>query len=270
LEGRFNVSEGLTAQGQPLTVPADLLQDEINLMPRAVFDTSPQAADTVPKTSIGALHDGDYGTYFQPVTGREHLMLFHFTEPVAPTSLLLDTSDASIDSVRVRLGSSPSSLKDATEGSAVGRSITLSGEQGRYVEVRIRLSQGVLRIAELQLLSSRKRVVFTALPREQYRLLYGALPPITVVPPYMRDELTDTVTEALLGPPENITLAERTDFDGIPDAKDNCPAAYNPEQLDDDEDKVGDACDNCLGLDNPEQDPSVCADDDHDGVWNGA
>ncbi len=35
------------------------------------------------------------------------------------------------------------------------------------------------------------------------------------------------------------------DFDGIPDAVDNCPDGYNPEQEDEDEDRTGDVCDNC-------------------------
>lgn len=263
-----NLEAFLVINDANVAVPADVIADEINLMPKAVFDQAPEAANTVPKTELGALRDGDFSSYFQPVTGREHLLLFHFAEPVSPTSLLLDTTDASIESVHVRLGSKPGSLKDATEGSAVGRSITLSGEQGEYVEVRIRVSQGVLRIGELQLLASRKRVVFTALPQEQYRLLYGALPPIIVLPAYMRDNLTESITEGVLGGTEAFTQGQN-DFDGIPDAKDSCPAAYNPEQYDEDQDGVGDACDNCLGLDNPRQDASVCADDDGDGVWNG-
>jgi hypothetical protein len=36
-----------------------------------------------------------------------------------------------------------------------------------------------------------------------------------------------------------------SDFDGVPDATDNCPTAYNPGQSDTDNDTVGDVCDNC-------------------------
>jgi hypothetical protein len=50
------------------------------------------------------------------------------------------------------------------------------------------------------------------------------------------------------------------DEDGVPDAIDNCPTAYNPDQTDDDADGVGDACDNCPTHYNPDQ-----ADNDDDG-----
>jgi hypothetical protein len=37
------------------------------------------------------------------------------------------------------------------------------------------------------------------------------------------------------------------DRDGVPDACDNCPRVWNPNQADTDQDGVGDACDNCAG-----------------------
>ena len=43
------------------------------------------------------------------------------------------------------------------------------------------------------------------------------------------------------------------DADGVEDARDNCPAKANPEQLDKDGDKLGDDCDNCAALANPDQ-----------------
>ena len=43
------------------------------------------------------------------------------------------------------------------------------------------------------------------------------------------------------------------DGDGVPDAIDNCPTVYNPDQTDTDSDGVGDACDNCPTVFNPDQ-----------------
>lgn len=43
------------------------------------------------------------------------------------------------------------------------------------------------------------------------------------------------------------------DGDGIPDALDNCPFHYNPDQADMDGDGVGDVCDNCPTVFNPDQ-----------------
>jgi hypothetical protein len=49
--------------------------------------------------------------------------------------------------------------------------------------------------------------------------------------------------------------------DGIPDACDNCPSVYNPDQADTDGDGLGNACDNCGFVANPAQ-----ADFDGDGA----
>jgi hypothetical protein len=48
-----------------------------------------------------------------------------------------------------------------------------------------------------------------------------------------------------------------TDGDGVPDVRDNCPLAVNPNQLDSDGDGIGDACPAA-------PDPDI----DLDGVWN--
>ncbi len=42
-----------------------------------------------------------------------------------------------------------------------------------------------------------------------------------------------------------LSVAVDTDDDGVPDADDNCPTTFNPDQSDVDTDGVGDVCDNC-------------------------
>ncbi|HMP74674.1 MAG TPA: thrombospondin type 3 repeat-containing protein [Kiritimatiellia bacterium] len=54
------------------------------------------------------------------------------------------------------------------------------------------------------------------------------------------------------------------DGDGVADDVDNCPAVYNPDQLNSDGDAFGDACDNCPFVTNPSQ-----SDTDGDG-WGDA
>ncbi len=58
-----------------------------------------------------------------------------------------------------------------------------------------------------------------------------------------------------------VTVQPDSDGDGVPDAVDNCPSTYNPDQADADGDGAGDACDNCPNTYNPDQ-----ADADLDGV----
>lgn len=52
-------------------------------------------------------------------------------------------------------------------------------------------------------------------------------------------------------------LGGDTDGDGVDDASDNCPNAFNPGQEDLDSDGVGDACDNCTRIANPGQQDTV-------------
>ena len=42
------------------------------------------------------------------------------------------------------------------------------------------------------------------------------------------------------------------DGDEVPNATDNCPDAFNPDQLDSDADGHGDACDTCADVPNPD------------------
>ncbi|UCC45300.1 MAG: DUF362 domain-containing protein [Candidatus Zixiibacteriota bacterium] len=58
-----------------------------------------------------------------------------------------------------------------------------------------------------------------------------------------------------------VLLCADTDRDGLCDADDNCPGAFNIDQVDTDTDLVGDSCDNCLLDFNPLQ-----IDTDSDGV----
>jgi len=56
---------------------------------------------------------------------------------------------------------------------------------------------------------------------------------------------------------ELIGEAAGPDPDGVGDACDNCPGAYNPDQEETDGDGVGDVCDNCPGAYNPGQGTAV-------------
>lgn len=68
-----------------------------------------------------------------------------------------------------------------------------------------------------------------------------------------------------------IVVSTNPDGDGLDDCIDNCPAAFNPDQLDSDFDGVGDACDQCPN-DPARKVPGFCGcgiddtDSDADGV----
>ena len=78
------------------------------------------------------------------------------------------------------------------------------------------------------------------------------------------DQDADGVPDALDDCPRKYNPDQHdSDGDGVGDACDNCPTVFNPDQTDTDEDTFGDACDNCPLLHSLDQ-----ADNDGDGVGN--
>ncbi len=82
---------------------------------------------------------------------------------------------------------------------------------------------------------------------------------------------------ALILCPHGVAFAADSDADGVDDALDNCPAAWNLGQDDRDGDAIGDLCDNCRFAANPGQEQSAgygvgtacqCGDLNGDGATN--
>ncbi|HLD63700.1 MAG TPA: thrombospondin type 3 repeat-containing protein [Candidatus Peribacteraceae bacterium] len=263
----------LVIDSQSVAVPFIRLDDQINLMSEALFDQVPQSADTVPKTNIEQLRDENPRTYFQPLTNRELVVKFHFRKIVAPAELYLDLDESWAESIHVRLGLSPSEMKDAVIGESSNTDIRLSGEQAKYFEVTVRISEGVLRINEMRLMTPRSRILFVAQPNEYYRLLYGSSG--SVRGPVLKNVSDVNAIQAILDPAKKLSREAQDDHDGIPASSDNCPAVWNPDQKDQDKDGIGDACDNCPAVANSDQADdnhngrgNLCEDDDNDGVIN--
>ena len=95
-------------------------------------------------------------------------------------------------------------------------------------------------------------LVLTPTPPVQELTITLAEPPAFVM---VQSSAGGTDTEAVH------TLCGDSDADCIPDAVDNCPVTFNPDQFDTDGDGVGDVCDNCPTTPNIDQ-----ADADLDGV----
>lgn len=255
-----------------VAIPFDWINEPENLMHRAVLDTVPAAADTLPRTTIEMLRDGTQNTYFQPQTAQVLQLRFHFTEDVFPTALVYNVESGDVSNVRVRAGMSDTSLHDAYIGVPQSRTIDLSGERSRVFEVTVTLRQGVLRIRELELIQPRTSLLFTWAQNERYRLLYGGG---VVENPVNTGNWAVNAIAATLGPVRSPKPSEVEDHDGIANASDNCPNVWNLDQADNDGDGRGNRCDNCVGLANPDQlDENrngvgdVCEDADNDGIAN--
>lgn len=255
-----------------IAVHADTRTQPLDLLPVAIMESAPAAADTQPRTTVAMLKDGDANTSFQPATGREHVFRFRFATPVTPNELRIQLADGSIDTVRVRIGSSFDNLRDAIAGVAYQPTVTMSAERATHYEVRLRIRDGILRIEEMQLLQEVTRVHFFAEPQRTYRLLYGD---IALQSPRLDRPEWQQAQDVPASPPSARQLPWEEDFDGATASTDNCPNAWNPRQEDGDADGRGDACDNCRSLANGAQEDTdedgvgdACEDDDSDGVFN--
>jgi hypothetical protein len=248
------------------------VNDDENLMPLAVFESYPRAANTSPPTTINMLRDGNSATVFQPATSDTITLRFHLPREVNASAIAYQMDSSQVKNVRVRQGTSYSSLQESFVGTPGGNRIELSGELARHFEVTITVTQGVPRIQELQLFQPRTRLLFRAIPRRTYTLLYGN--------PYIDERPTDNTLSqrdaiaATLGPVRAPKPTETGDHDGVNDG-DNCPDVWNLNQADGDKDGVGDACDNCPVHPNADQAPAensergyVCSDKDGDGRLN--
>lgn len=242
------------------------------LMATAIIDASPEVAKTVPRTNIASIRDGSYGTFFQPVTARSHRFLFRLPRTVTPNTLTVRLQSGRLDHLRVRIGASENNLREAFVGDAPSQTIMLSGEETSFVELTMDVSAGVLQIEELSLTQINHIVEFRAIPDLSYSLYYG---PFVRTPYLPRDTSTRVIgtVRGSLGPDTTTDSVE--DYDGIPSARDNCPASWNKIQEDVDADGIGDACDNCARISNPLQEDAEsngigdpCDDIDKDGAIN--
>jgi hypothetical protein len=236
--------------------------NRVNLLLNATMDSTPNAAETVPKTSLDALLDSNTETYFQPETAKEHVFRFHYAEPVAPKLLSFQLRSGTIFDLKVRSGTSFSALKDRFSGTHIGTWVTLSGERAAYYEIRFK-TLGVVQITEASLISPQKSLLFVGQPKRTYTLLYGN---IADADSANNEEVytNDSALQASLGYAKTLSDGNDEDGDAIPDALDNCIYEKNVDQRDRDGDGIGDTCDNAPLVSNNTQD-----DEDKDGVGDG-
>lgn len=226
----------------------DLARD---LLPEATIASSPEAADTFPRTDVQMIRGPGV---FQPVTAGTHRFRFTFREDVTPVELRLGLESGSVEAIDVRGGRTADAMRPLFAGSARGgASAKLSGERVRVVDVVIS-AQGVLRIDSMHLLDRPRFLFFRAMPGKAYTLLSGGSDEGAVVlfPEYdaLRGSTMDPSRTATLGPARPVT--EHDDHDGIPASADNCPDRWNWRQEDGDKDGIGDACDPCPTVKNGE------------------
>jgi hypothetical protein len=257
-------------------VPFEWIDDRIYVMQDAIFDAVPTAAQLPGgDNTVDALRDGNYSTYFQPVAADSFRFRFHFNEPIHPAILQYDMNSADVKGVTVRIGDNFSNLHDAYVGSAGNEFIELSGETARAFEVTFTMNQGVPRIAEMNLLQSRQRILFRGVPNQRYTLLSGNVGLLSLPKDEALSKLDHTnPVIATISAGRGTKEAEQGDFDGI-DVGDNCPTWWNPDQTDLDKDGIGDICDNCPRHANNDQVDKnrnnmgdICEDDDSDGHIN--
>gem|GEM_PF-7027504 len=235
--------------------------EQVNLLPEATIDSAPSPATTTPPTAVAFMVDGNSNTVFQPVASTKQVFMFHFDQNVAPEYLTFQLSSGWIDGMKVRLGSSPSALHDAFAGTPSGSRVKLPGENARFFEVTLTTREGVLQIAEAELLAPRTQLLFLAQPGKTYRLQYGTQSQVSS--PANSGVYSDTTAiTGALGPVRYIgAQGADSDQDGTPETLDNCVNTSNPDQRDRDSDGLGDACDNAPLYPNMFQN-----DEDKDGI----
>lgn len=244
------------------SVPVNQINETINLLKDAVIDQAPAAAATVPVTRIEDMIDGNPATVFQPITSKDVTFRFHFPIAITPTNLVYQIASGRVEHIRVRIGTSTASMHDAFVGTPRGTSVVLSGELTNYMEVTLQTEQGVLRIAEAQLLAPSSKLLIRAQPQEHYVLRYGSRDLVHKIDHSVFADIH--AKNAHLGPVRLTTGTPDTDNDGISDTLDNCPTVVNPTQTDRDGDTIGDACDNAPSVPNTKQN-----DKDRDGIGDG-
>lgn len=255
MRGPYRITDGTNP------VAFKRIDETVNVLTKAEVQAAPAAADTVPPTTLGALVDGNTQTDFQPVAAKEQVFRFRLSEPAAPEHLRYVLSSGWVEHVRVRSGMDAASMRDSFVGTPSGTLVELSGERAQIFEITIRAREGVLRIAEVELLSPEPRLLFRAKPGVSYTLRYGTT--ADVQPLDASGVFTDaSAITATLGPVRSIAATGTdSDADGVPDSIDSCTTRANPDQSDRDGDGIGDACDNAPDFPNGTQ-----GDRDKDGI----